>query len=268
MNKDPEGQHGVQSLEIGISILKAISSGHRSMMLKDIAAKADMPASKVHRYMVSLIRSGLVEQDPMSSRYDLGPFALTLGLVAVDRLDRIGLGVSAIAELRDEINETTALAVWSDKGPVIVRSERPYRPITVNVVTGTALNTLTSASGRIFAAWLPEATVQPLIVQELKSPGLPAEAQTQKAFASLLATVRKQGVAAVTDYHLVPGVAAIAAPVFNAKGEITLSVLAIGVKGMIDMSAEGSVVSALKRSAKALSLRLGYQGDEQQSGKK
>lgn len=265
MSKDPEDQHGVQSLEIGISILKAITGGHRSMMLKDIAAKSDMPASKVHRYMVSLIRSGLVEQDPLSSRYDLGPYALTLGLVAVDRLDRIGLGLSAIAELRDELNETTALAVWSDKGPVIVRSERPYRPITVNVVTGTALDTLTSASGRVFAAWLPQARIASLIAQEMKSPGLPADVRTTKAFNSLVASIRKQGVAAVADYHLVPGVAAVAAPVFNAKGEITLSVLAIGVKGMIDMSLDGAVIASLKRSARALSERLGYQGEAPQT---
>ena len=57
MGKDLEDQHGVQSLEIGISILKAISAGHRSMMLRDIAASAEMPASKVHRYMVSLMRT-------------------------------------------------------------------------------------------------------------------------------------------------------------------------------------------------------------------
>lgn len=261
MSKDTESQHGVQSLEIGISILRAITQGHRSMMLKDIAAAADMPASKVHRYMVSLVRSGLVDQDPRSSRYDLGPFALTLGLVAVDRLDRVGLGLSAIAELRDEINETTALAVWSDNGPVIVRSERPHRPITVNVVTGTALNILTSASGRVFAAWLPEATVAPLIARELVTPELPPEVHTVEAIKTMLATARQQGVAAVTDYHLVPGVAAVAAPVFNANNEITLSVLAIGVKGMIDMSLDGPVVTALKRSAQTLSRRLGYAGD-------
>lgn len=261
MSKDTESQHGVQSLEIGISILRAITQGHRSMMLKDIAAAADMPASKVHRYMVSLVRSGLVEQDQMTSRYDLGPFALTVGLVAVDRLDRIGLGLSAIAELRDVINETTALAVWSDNGPVIVRSERPHRPITVNVVTGTALNTLTSASGRVFAAWLPKATVDPLIARELMAPELPPEVHTAAAVNAMLATVRQHGMAAVTDYHLVPGVAAVAAPVFNAKGEITLSLLAIGVKGMIDMSLDGPVVTALKHSAQALSRRLGYAGD-------
>ena len=111
--RDAEGKNGVQSLEIGMAILRAISGGHRAMMLKDIAAAADMPASKVHRYIVSLVRSGLVEQDPATSRYDLGSFALSLGLVAVDRLDRVKLGLAAIDRLRDEINQTTALAVWS-----------------------------------------------------------------------------------------------------------------------------------------------------------
>src|SRR5574343_1641653 len=112
MSEELEGKHGVQSLEVGMGILKAMVGGKRSMMLKDIAAAAEMPPSKAHRYLVSLIRAGLVDQDPMSSRYDLGSFALNIGLVALDRLDRVRLGLSAIAEMRDEINQTTALAVW------------------------------------------------------------------------------------------------------------------------------------------------------------
>jgi hypothetical protein len=79
--RDTEGKNGVQSPEIGMAILRAIRSGHRSMMLKGIAAAAAMPAmpaSRVHRCIVSLVRSGLVEQDPMTSRDDLGPFALSL----------------------------------------------------------------------------------------------------------------------------------------------------------------------------------------------
>ncbi len=256
--RDNEGKNGVQSLEIGMTILRAISSGHRAMMLKDIAAAADMPASKVHRYIVSLVRSGLVEQDPMTSRYDLGPFALSLGLVAVDRLDRVKLGLTAIADLRDEINQTTGLAVWSDNGPVIIRSVRPYRPITVNVVTGTALHLLTSASGRAFAAWLPKSTTAPLMTRERAKLNLPEELKTAAGIEQMLAQVHTDGVATVNDYHLVPGVAAAAAPVFNFKHEITLSILAIGVKGMIDLSMDGPVVSALKRSAQTLSLRLGH----------
>ena len=257
-DRDGDGKNGVQSLEIGMSILRAISSGHRAMMLKDIAAAADMPASKVHRYIVSLVRSGLVEQDPMTSRYDLGPFALSLGLVAVDRLDRVKLGLSAIADLRDEINQTTALAIWSDHGPVIIRSMRPYRPITVNVVTGTALHLLTSASGRVYAAWLPRAMTRNRISREQATLSLPAELKTDAGVDAMLAQVLRDGVSTVTDYHLVPGVAAAAVPVFNFKHEITLSILAIGVKDMIDLSINGPIVSALKSCAQALSIRLGH----------
>lgn len=257
MSEETDGKHGVQSLEVGMGILRAMVRGQRSMMLKDIAAAADMPASKAHRYLVSLIRAGLVEQDPATSRYDLGPFALNIGLVAIDRLDRIRLGLTAIAALRDEINETTALAVWSDHGPVIVRWERPRRPITVNVVTGTALDLLTSASGRVFAAWLPRETTAARIDKELEGSQIPG-IRTRGDVERLLAQVRADGVAAVSGYHLVPGVEAVAAPVFNFKNEITIAMLVVGVQGMFDMSLDGPVVAALKRAAAGLSERLGH----------
>ncbi|PKO88962.1 MAG: IclR family transcriptional regulator [Betaproteobacteria bacterium HGW-Betaproteobacteria-12] len=253
-----EGKHGVQSLEIGMGILRAMVNGQRSMMLKDIAAAADMPASKAHRYLVSLIRAGLVEQDPLTSRYDLGPFALNIGLVAIDRLDRIRLGLSAIAELRDQINETTALAVWGDGGPVIVRWERPRRPITVNVVTGTALDPLTSASGRVFTAWLPKDTANRLIDRYFKAGKLAPDMQTRADVDGVLARVRTDGYASVMGYHLIAGVEAVAAPVFNFKNEISIAMLVVGVSGMFDMSPDGPVVGPLKAAAADLSRRLGH----------
>lgn len=264
MNDELEGKHGVQSLEIGMSILRAMVDGQRSMMLKEIAAKAGMPASKAHRYLVSLIRAGLVDQDPMTSRYDLGTFALNIGLVALDRLDRVRLGLNAIAEMRDEINQTTALAVWAEQGPVIVRWERPRRPITVNVITGTALELLASATGRVFAAWMPKKAVASLINQELKAPDLPLDLRTRADVEALLAKVRADGYATTDGYHKVPGVEAVAAPVFNFKNEITMAVLIVGVQGMFDISPDGKVVECLKRTAEALSLRLGCNGEPKQ----
>ena len=80
MSDEKESKHGVQSLEVGAGVLRAVVNGHRAMMLKEIAAAADIPPSKAHRYLVSLIRSGLIEQDPATSRYSLGPFALNIGL--------------------------------------------------------------------------------------------------------------------------------------------------------------------------------------------
>jgi len=233
MSEPGEGKHGVQSIEIGMQVLRALAGGDRAMMLKDIAAAAGMPASKAHRYLVSLIRAGMVEQDRGTSLYDLGPLALHVGLAAIDRLDRVQLGLNAIAELRDQVNETTALSVWSDNGPIIVRDERPRRAITVNVVTGTALDVLSSASGQIFGAYLPREQISHLIEAELKDGRAPADCKSW------------------------PAIEAIGEPVFNAAGSITLTMLVVGIQGMFDMSADGPVVRQLKLAANQLSERLG-----------
>lgn len=266
MSDELEGKHGVQSLEIGMGILRAMVRGQRAMMLKDIAAAAGMPPSKAHRYLVSLIRAGLVEQDPLTSRYDLGPFALNIGLVAIDRIDRIRLGLNAIAELRDRINETTALGIWSERGPVIVRWERPRRPITVNVVTGAQLHLLNSAAGRVFAAWLPKARMAPLIAEEIKTLKLPEKLRSKNGVEAMLSRVRADGYAAIDDGYFAEGVEAVAAPVFNFKGEISMALVVVGVRGTTDMTPNGHVVTELRRAAGALSERLGCSGNCMKAG--
>ena len=79
---------------------------------------------------------------------------------------------------------------------------------------------------------------------------------------AMLAQVRADGYASVSGYHLVPGVEALAAPVFNFKNEITIAMLVVGVKGMFDMDPAGPVVGPLKEAAAELSVRLGYTGGD------
>ena len=143
--------------------------------------------------------------------------------------------------------------------------ERPRRPITVNVITGTVLDLLMSATGRVFAAWMPKKIIAPLIAEELKHAALPPELKSKAAVEELLAQIRTQGYAATNGQHKVPGVEAVAAPVFNFKNEITMAVLVVGVQGMFDISPEGGVVKGLVRHAHALSLRLGANGEPQSS---
>lgn len=258
MSDEKDAQHGVQSFEVGAGVLRAVVRGQRLMTLKDIAAAAQMPPSKAHRYLVSLIRTGLIEQDPLTSRYKLGPFALDIGLVALDRLDRVRLGLSAISDLRDRINETVGLAVWGDHGPVIVRWERPQRPITVNVVTGTSLPLLSSASGRVFGAWLPKSQTAAQISKELKARERHSGLGTRSEVDALFARIRADGVAPVTQHYIFAGVQAVAAPVFNFKNQITMAISVVGVEGIsADLGAGSALVQELKKAAEALSWGLG-----------
>ena len=45
-------------------LLRVLSEAAGPARLADLARATGMPSAKAHRYMVSLVRAGLVEQDP------------------------------------------------------------------------------------------------------------------------------------------------------------------------------------------------------------
>jgi DNA-binding IclR family transcriptional regulator len=256
MQDEVKSSHGVQSLEIGIEVLKVLLEAGSALMLKEIAAAADMPPSKAHRYLVSLVRCGLVQQDNDNSKYDLGPLAIPLGLAAVDRLDRVKLGLNSISALRDLTNETTALSVWGEFGPVMVRWERPHRPITVNVITGNTVSLLATSTGRLFAAWMPMELVRPLLERELQQ-GRSSEFKTLEQVDRVLQEVRADGYSFVRDSDYASRVLGLAAPVFNFKNTISMAVSIVGVEGISDLGPQSLALAELMKTTAALSKRLG-----------
>ncbi|MGH7881261.1 MAG: helix-turn-helix domain-containing protein, partial [Candidatus Binataceae bacterium] len=72
-----ENRRGIQSVEVGIALLKALKDAPGSSTLTTLSEMARMPASKAHRYLASYVRAGLVRQDLANRRYELGPLALS-----------------------------------------------------------------------------------------------------------------------------------------------------------------------------------------------
>src|SRR5437764_14252831 len=97
---------GIQSVEVGFSLLQALGQAEGPLMLRDLARAANMSAAKAHRYLVSFQRLQLVVQDASSTRYDLGPAALQLGLASLERLDAVQLARERVAHLMEEVGHT------------------------------------------------------------------------------------------------------------------------------------------------------------------
>ena len=80
---------GIQSVEVGGQLLKALARSGRRMALKDLARDADMTPAKAHPYLVSFGKLGLIEQDPVSGHYGLGQLAVQLGLISLQQVDPV-----------------------------------------------------------------------------------------------------------------------------------------------------------------------------------
>jgi len=244
-------RQGVQSVEIGLRLMRRLAEQPGPLALKDLASAAGMAPAKAHRYLVSLIRAGLAEQDRESGRYRLGPMALELGLAALRELDVLKLGGEALADLRAAIDETVLLAVWGNKGPVVARWEESSRPVATNVRAGWVMPLANSATGRCFAAYLPEAATATMLEAEFA-----LKPEERAAYPGRLAEIRAHGLSRV-EGDLLRGVASVAAPVFDREGAIVAVIAALGLQGAFDTAWDGGYAKAVKAAAATLSARLG-----------
>jgi DNA-binding IclR family transcriptional regulator len=249
MVRKAKQQPGIQSVEVAAKILRALIDAGRPVPLKEIARLARMHPGKTHRYLVSLTRTELVTQEDLSGHYGIGPMAIALGLSGLRNVDVVRASTALLPSLRDEINETVLLAIWSPQGPVVFALEESSRPVSMNIRVGSILPMLSTASGRVFAAFMSHDEVSTLIDAELRR---------SRRFADprILEETRKRGLASVQG-TLVPGVNAVSVPVFDHKNRIAGVIGALGRTEEIDVSHDGKVAGALLRIAAEVSRRMG-----------
>jgi len=254
-----ERRQRVQAAETGTAILKALGSlGGRASLTLIASHIAESPA-KVHRYLVSLIEGGLVNQDTATQQYFLGLETLLLGLAAMRQADPIRIAEASLIKLREELEVTCFVAVMGNKGPTIVRFEEPGLPVTVNVRVGSVLPILWSATGRAFLAGLKDRQVSGMAQSELQTatPAQRALLSAQDPIDTLRQSILEAGCASVRDTNL-PGISAVAAPLYNYTGRPCAVLTALGASGGFDASPDGVVGQAVRREAQSISQLLGY----------
>jgi DNA-binding IclR family transcriptional regulator len=261
----PEGgeeklRSGIQSIEVGFRLLEVLTHEPRAMMLRDLAQQAGMSPAKAHRYLVSFQRLGVVAQDPLSGRYELGGFALQLGLARLARLDGVKLARLALAELRDRLDLTVGIAVWGNQGPTVVHWMESSYPAKASLKLGDVMPLLSSATGLLFAAYLPRSKTAAMIERELAEARQWSHAASPRTLAELeqvLAEVRSHGAARV-EGMLLPTIHAFCMPVFDSTGDLALGLIALGHEGAFDIRWEGEIDQAMRECARKLSYELGY----------
>jgi DNA-binding IclR family transcriptional regulator len=251
-------QRGIQSVEVGGQLLLAMAASAKPMMLRDIAALAGMPAAKAHPYLVSFSRLGLVEQDRASGRYELGPAALQMGLACMRRLNPVRIGTDAIILLAEEIGQTIALALWGNHGPTVVRIEESGS-VHVNMRVGSIMSLLGTATGRVFAAFLPPKMIQTFLTSrhEASIGDDSVRNISREETESVLAEVRQREMARAVG-RPIPGVNAFSVPVFDQSGSLALVITAIGPEGSFDVDWGSPIASKLRLCASGVSEKLGF----------
>lgn len=237
---------GVQSLEVGLDVLNVLVAAERPLMLKQVAGRAQMPPAKAHRYLASLCKYGYAKQNE-AGLYALGHKALSMGLAATRRTDVLQWAQPSLHALHKQVGGYLQVCRWSDLGPLIIQFLDDEFGVPISAKVGAVMPILRSATGRVFASFLPETVVQPL-----------AEKEAWLAWAEFLplkAQIADQGVC-VVEGEMMLGINAIAAPVFDENGELLWVVTCLGRAEQMAIDEHSVQVAAIKHCCQQLSQAL------------
>lgn len=254
---DSSARRGIQSVGIGVAVLRALAKARGPLPLKEIAARAGMPADKAFRYLVSYVGCGMVKQDPGSAHYDLGPFALELGLAALGRINELEVVSTALQQATEATGHDAHATIWSRHGPTVIRWMQGAAEIALKVREGVVLPLLSTATGRVWAHHLPRNLTDPLFEAEIaalaRASGEPAQTVRARAEARL-AEVGRHGLAGSEGERRL-GIDALSGPIFGPAG-MAFAVTLMGPHGNVDLSPDGATARALLQALKAASLAL------------
>jgi DNA-binding IclR family transcriptional regulator len=263
-------QRAVQSVEVGGRLLLVLAAHPEPMSLKDLAAEADLPPARAHPYLVSFGKLGLVEQNRDSGRYALGPAALQLGLTCLHQLEPMRAASPVAAQLAESTGYAVALAVWGNFGPTIVSLIEARQPLLVTMRAGTVMSVFRTATGRAFAAALPDSRLAQAMSGAVGDEPRPASRFSREEAEIVRQArddVRRHGVVRA-EGRPIPSVNAFSAPAFDHEGRPVLVLTALGHQDDFATEWNSPAAEAVRKAAAEISSRLGWRArpDRKASG--
>jgi DNA-binding IclR family transcriptional regulator len=208
------------SLCAGLGLLTCFTAEHPVRGIADMAEELALGRSTTHRYALTLVTLGYLEQGP-SRKYRLSPRVHNFGLSLLDSMVVRRVAREHLRELRAQTGRTVSLGVLAGTEVAYIDrwqgSRQGQYMVDLGVGPGTRLPVHRSAAGKALLARLPAAGQRELIGKLRLSKRGPKSITTKTALHEELERIVVRGVA-VEDEELLVGRRAIAAVVVDGEG--------------------------------------------------
>ena len=155
-----------RSLEYGVAILEAFSGERQALGIAELADIVGLSRSTTHRYAITLVALGFLEQDS-KRRYRLAARAARPGAAAIGALRPQVPARAPLEELRDEIGYTVSMAVLDGVRLIYLHRLFGHRTgqheIDRDLGVGAAIPVHCTALGKILLASLSDAERRKLL---------------------------------------------------------------------------------------------------------
>jgi IclR family transcriptional regulator, pca regulon regulatory protein len=238
--------------------------------IADIVGQLGMTRSTTHRYVITLVALGYLEQPSSAGRkYRLGLRVSDLGLVALNMLRVRAQSHPHLQELRQQVYYTVSVAVLENDEVLIVNTLPGFRGharMGLNVGVSSRLPAYCTSMGKVLLAHLPDMECRAILRGLTLAKRGPNTIRQKHLLSRELLQVHEAGFA-INDEELAAGVHSIAMPVRAENEEV---VAAASIAAPTSMVPHTQLIEEfgprLVSTADRISACLGYTLDDEQAG--
>lgn len=223
------------------------------LTVAQIAEGVGEPRSSVYRLIATLEEMGFVEPGARSGGYQLGLRLFTLGKIVGFGLPLIGLARPAMEELSRQTGETAFLMVRDGERALCLERIDGIRVQSMVVGVGGTLPLHLGAGPLVLLAFAADDVVEPYLAGRRLGARTEQSVTDAPAVRRRLAEVRERGWA-VSDEDLVPGIAAVGAPVRDESGAVVASLSLSGARASLLADDGAATVAAVREAAAAIAV--------------
>ena len=253
---------GIEILDKANALIKALVIGGE-LTVKELAKRVGEPVSSTYRLVSNMTQLGWVATGSKRGLYRLGLVFMRIGAKVEATFDLREQALPYLRHLMTETGDTARLIVRRDlRGVGIDRAEgRDVRLLTVGV--GDSLPLVFGGAPRVLLAFLPQLEYERIIDRCLAVAAVEIAPHSRREADATTEEIRRTGIAMI-DSDVTPGVASVAAPVFDHRDEVVGALAVSGLRErIVGEKRRKKVVGSLRRSAQDLSIRLGWPGAQQ-----
>ncbi len=244
----------VQSVDRALTILETLArSGEAGVT--DLAAALEVHKSTAFRLVATLEAHGLVEQLDGRGKYRLGIGLLRLAGATTARLDVVQEARPISRKLAADTGETVNVAVLADRAALYLDQVAGSSALQSHNWVGQHIPLHATANGKVLLLDLDDDRQGEMLgrLQAYTDTTITTRDKLRKE----LAQIREQGYAVAVD-ELEVGLAAIAAPIHNAHGDVIASMSVSGPTFRLTEERIDEIIPPLVEAAAEVSHRLGW----------
>ncbi len=250
----------LNTVATSFAIIEKMAEVGSPVGVSELARLLDVRKPLASRHLRTLRDLGYVGQDPATEKYSLTPRLFHIGHAIADRIDLLSAARRVMPELAATARLSVSVSRIEDEGVRILDILEFRSTIEISTPPGSLFDFVTSAQGKVAMAFLPDLLTAQIGSRATIHTALGRDVDTA-ALRDELAQVRTQGWA-MSAQEVLPGVNALAAPIFDGTGALTGTIAVIGSTQTLPSEPPATLIAALVSASRKISEQLGHRKGE------